>query len=50
MQTNDANKKLLLNVIDRLFIDKTLIIATHDPLVINRMDRRIELQQGQLVS
>jgi ATP-binding cassette subfamily C protein CydD len=45
-----ANKALLLDVIDQLFIDKTLIIATHDLLVINRMDRRIELQQGRLVS
>ena len=45
-----ANKALLLDVIDQLFIDKTLIIATHDPLVINRMDRKIELQQGRLVS
>ena len=45
-----ANKTLLLDVIDRLFIDKTLIIATHDPVVIDRMDRRIELQQGRLVS
>ena len=45
-----SNKTQLLNVIDRLFIDKTLIIATHDPVVINRMKRRIELQQGRLVS
>ena len=44
-----ANKILLLDVIDRLFIDKTLIIATHDPVVIDRMHRRIELQQGRLV-
>jgi ATP-binding cassette, subfamily C, bacterial CydD len=44
-----ANKTLLLDVIDQLFSDKTLIIATHDPLVINRMDRRIALQQGRLV-
>ena len=44
-----ANKTLLLDVIDQLFIDKTLIIATHDPVVIDRMDRRIELQQGRLV-
>jgi ATP-binding cassette, subfamily C, bacterial CydD len=44
------NKALLLDVIDQLFIDKTLIIATHDPLVINRMDKRIELQQGRLLS
>ena len=44
-----ANKTLLLDVIDQLFIDKTLIIATHDAVVIQRMDRRIELQQGRLV-
>ena len=44
-----ANKTLLLDVIDQLFIDKTLIIATHDPVVIDRMNRRIELQQGRLV-
>jgi ATP-binding cassette subfamily C protein CydD len=43
-----ANKTLLLDVIDQLFIDKTLIIATHDPLVINRMNRRITLQQGRM--
>jgi ATP-binding cassette subfamily C protein CydD len=44
-----ANKTLLLDVIDQLFIDKTLIIASHDAEVIHRMDRRIELQQGRLV-
>ena len=44
-----SNKTLLLDVIDQLFIDKTLIIATHDALVIDRMNRRIELQQGRLV-
>ena len=44
-----ANKTLLLDVIDQLFIDKTLIIASHDPEVIHRMNRRIELQQGRLV-
>ena len=44
-----SNKTLLLDVIDQLFSDKTLIIATHDPVVINRMARRIELQQGRLV-
>lgn len=44
-----AHKALLLDVIDQLFSDKTLIIATHDPIVINRMSRRIELQQGRLV-
>ncbi|MDD5322566.1 MAG: thiol reductant ABC exporter subunit CydD [Methylococcales bacterium] len=45
-----ANKRLLLDTIEKLFIDKTLIIASHDAEVIQRMDRRIELQQGQLVS
>ncbi len=45
-----ANKTLLLDVIDRLFADKTLIIASHDPDVIQRMGRRVELQQGRLVS
>jgi ATP-binding cassette subfamily C protein CydD len=44
-----ANKTLLLNVIDRLFIDKTLIIASHDPEVMQRMGRKITLQQGRLV-
>ncbi len=33
----------LLDVIDRLFKDKTLIIASHDPLVVGRMDRVINL-------
>jgi len=45
-----ANKTLLLDVIDRLFADKTLIIASHDPDVIQRMGRRVALQQGRLVS
>ncbi|MDP1771226.1 MAG: thiol reductant ABC exporter subunit CydD [Methylobacter sp.] len=45
-----ANKTLLLDVIDRLFADKTLIIASHDPEVVHRMGRRIEIQQGRLVS
>ena len=44
-----TNKSALLAVIDQLFADKTLIIATHDPLVINRMARRITLQQGRLI-
>ncbi|MGZ5053185.1 MAG: ATP-binding cassette domain-containing protein, partial [Methylobacter sp.] len=44
-----ANKTLLLDVIDSLFVDKTLIIASHDPEVVQRMDRRIALQQGRLV-
>jgi len=45
-----ANKTLLLDVIDRLFADKTLIIASHDPEVISRMDRRIVLQQGRVAA
>jgi len=45
-----ANKALLLDVIDQLFANKTLIIASHDAEVIHRMDRRVELQQGRLVS
>jgi ATP-binding cassette subfamily C protein CydD len=45
-----ANKMLLLDVIDQLFRNKTLIIASHDAEVIHRMDRRIELQQGRVVS
>ena len=44
-----TNKTALLAVIDQLFADKTLIIATHDPVVINRMARCITLQQGRLV-
>ena len=47
---DSINKLLLLDVIDQLFRDKTLIIATHDPLVINRMTRHIVLQQGRMVS
>ena len=47
---DSTNKVLLLEVIDDLFRDKTLIIATHDPLVINRMTRHIVLQQGRLLS
>ena len=37
------NKTILLDRIDRLFKDKTLFIASHDPLVIARMDRKINL-------
>ena len=45
-----ANKLLLLDIIDKLFKDKTLIIASHDLEVINRMDRKIVIQQGRLLS
>ncbi|MDO9106205.1 MAG: thiol reductant ABC exporter subunit CydD [Methylovulum sp.] len=44
-----ANKTRLLDVIGRLFSDKTLIIASHDPEVIQRMDRRLVLHQGRLL-
>jgi ATP-binding cassette subfamily C protein CydD len=47
----DADNKLrLLDIIDSLFKDKTLIIASHDLEVIQRMDRKIVLQQGRLLS
>lgn len=42
------NKLKLLDVIDELFKSKTVIIATHDPDVITRMNRRIELVQGMI--
>jgi len=45
-----ANKTVLLDVIGQLFADKTLIVASHDPDVIQRMSRRIALQQGRLSS
>ncbi|MCK5191071.1 MAG: ATP-binding cassette domain-containing protein, partial [Methylococcales bacterium] len=38
---DQANKIKLLDAIDRLFKDKTLIIASHDPQVIARMDRTV---------
>ncbi len=44
------NKMLLLDIIDDLFKDKTLIIASHDHDVIKRMDRKIVIQQGRLIS
>ncbi|MEQ1529149.1 MAG: ATP-binding cassette domain-containing protein, partial [Methylococcales bacterium] len=45
---DSENKTLLLDTIERLFADKTLIIATHDADVIQRMHRRIELAHGRL--
>jgi ATP-binding cassette subfamily C protein CydD len=45
-----ANKLQLLDIIDSLFKDKTLIIASHDADVISRMDRKLVLQQGRLLS
>jgi ATP-binding cassette, subfamily C, bacterial CydD len=46
----DADTKTrLLTMIMELFHDKTLIIATHDEAVMQRMNRCVELQQGRLV-
>ena len=44
------NKMLLLEIIDELFKDKTLIIASHDNDVIKRMDRKVVIKEGRLVS
>lgn len=44
-----ANRVRLMDVIERLFDERTLIIATHDPEVIQRMPRRLELQNGVLI-
>jgi ATP-binding cassette subfamily C protein CydD len=46
---DDANKQALLDVIETLFKDKTVIIATHDDAVIRRMHRQVRLQQGKLL-
>ena len=43
---DDSNKALLLAVINQLFKQQTLIIATHDPLVIKIMSRHIVVSQG----
>ncbi len=45
-----TNKMLLLDIIDDLFKDKTLIIASHDNEVIERMDRKVVIKEGRLVS
>lgn len=45
---DETNKIKLLEVIEKLFKDKTLIIATHDPLVIDRMSKCIELAHGEV--
>ncbi len=44
-----ANIEQLMDVIDALFKDKTVIIASHDPTVIQRMARQIQLQNGKLL-
>lgn len=41
-------KLQLLDRIGRLFQDKTVIIASHDPDVIARMDRQVQLRHGVL--
>lgn len=45
---DEVTKKQLLDVIENLFKNKTLLIASHDGAVIARMTRRIELNQGIL--
>jgi ATP-binding cassette subfamily C protein CydD len=46
---DEQNKLLLLDVIDALFKDKTLLIASHDPAVIARMSRQIVIENGRLL-
>jgi ATP-binding cassette subfamily C protein CydD len=45
---DEQNKAVLLDVIDELFKDKTLVIASHDPAVIERMPRKIVLDNGEI--
>jgi ATP-binding cassette subfamily C protein CydD len=46
---DEQNKMILLDVIDALFKDKTVLIASHDPAVIERMPRQILIENGQLL-
>ncbi|MGR9053331.1 MAG: thiol reductant ABC exporter subunit CydD [Gammaproteobacteria bacterium] len=46
---DDMNKRYLLETITNLFQDNTLIIASHDPEVANRMDRHIRLHEGKIL-
>jgi ATP-binding cassette subfamily C protein CydD len=46
---DEQNKLVLLDVIDALFKDKTLLIASHDPAVIARMSRQIVIENGRLL-
>ncbi len=46
---DDANKAKLLAVIAELFEHRTLIIATHDPVVSSKMSRQIVVAQGCLL-
>jgi ATP-binding cassette, subfamily C, bacterial CydD len=45
---DNANKKLLMQRVEQLFTDKTVLIATHDPEVIVRMERVVHLTNGKL--
>jgi ATP-binding cassette, subfamily C, bacterial CydD len=44
------NKTLLLDVIDNLFKDKTVLITSHDAAVIERMAQKITLAHGEIQS
>lgn len=46
---DEQNKTVLLDVIDSLFKDKTVLIASHDPAVIERMPRQILIENGRLL-
>jgi ATP-binding cassette subfamily C protein CydD len=43
------SKKQMLAIIDQLFSDKTLLIASHDPVVTQHFTRRLTLHQGRLL-
>lgn len=42
-------KVQFMNTLERLFADKTVLIASHDAVVIGRMQRQCQLKQGQLI-
>lgn len=46
---DQETKNQLLNTIEQLFKDKTVIIASHDPEVIARIPRKMTLQNAQLI-
>jgi len=43
-----ATKQALLDVIEQLFAAKTVLMASHDSMVIQRFDRHIRLQNGRI--
>lgn len=45
---DDRNKAHLLNKIETLFKDRTIVIASHDRTVVERMERRIYMVQGRI--